>query len=1006
MSQQAKTLSVADLWDHLVENGLLTSADRERLKDRFDQAQGAVLVDATTVATWLLRLRLLTPYQAKMAVRGRAARLNVADYLIEDRIDQGPLAGIYTARHRPTGHPVLLEYHFRPGSEKLASLREQAERAIALVHPGIYRTYDWIEDPHGAAFVLQRIPGVTLSDYLASKGQLRLEMTLLLGHDVVSALAYLHQHDRAYRRLTPASVWITKSGRARLLNDPLVAVGTVEDGVTDSELSFLPPELWTGGDGGQCGDIWAAGALLFNMATGQAPMAKYDRATRLRRGAALVTDWLKGLDAELPESLAELLHKWMAVERDQRTLDANQAVTEIKALLRRADARPADSRPNTAAAYEQWLEQHGGLTNFEENAAHNVASIRAEANSTAANSSEPTGPATSSRPTEVADIGTPNEPEFGEFAAGSVVDHRVARIRRRRRPRLPALLTTVSTILLLAIAFFFGPTLLEQFNSLEPQQPTAGGSTSPPGGASSATVNPTDSGTETGEDSSAREATGSNVAPPGGGEVWPSPTAGPPLEGNWIPPGAQFVAHWRPAQWFQQEAGAATSRAWAPWMEPWQQRIEDLAGLPLTSLERLYIALSPDQSGQWQVSIAALPANAVEIDVLRNSWGNPTGMALGRGEFFEQGQTASWVTSDRLDNAASNEISSASDDEKVSNDDADDESPQSAAAAATQISASWIVAGPLEIVREIAERDGRPTPQRRDIESLLAVSDRERLLTLFFSPAALQVDGATWFPGEQGILLRIADGLFRDDVSAVMLSAHLDDNFFLELFLTSVTDERLSFLATTTQQRIEALRRETTEWLVGHAVSDYSRTILGRYPEMLELLTGYTRTTVTNRMILVRTVLPAVAAHNLALATRLFSLERTSRNLADVDNPLANRPPTTPQTLTAPLERNITLKFSRQTLEVALERFGEEVGLPVKILGKDLQIEGITKNQSLGLDENNQPARAVLGKILALASPDGKLVYTLQVDPETNKQTIFVTTRAAASERGDDLPPQ
>ena len=56
----------------------------------------------------------------------------------------------------------------------------------------------------------------------------------------------------------------------------------------------------------------------------------------------------------------------------------------------------------------------------------------------------------------------------------------------------------------------------------------------------------------------------------------------------------------------------------------------------------------------------------------------------------------------------------------------------------------------------------------------------------------------------------------------------------------------------------------------------------------------------------------------------------------------------------------------------------EDIGIKYEILGSDMQLEGITKNQSFGLDEHDKPAEEILQKIMRLANPDGKLVYVIK----------------------------
>ena len=86
----------------------------------------------------------------------------------------------------------------------------------------------------------------------------------------------------------------------------------------------------------------------------------------------------------------------------------------------------------------------------------------------------------------------------------------------------------------------------------------------------------------------------------------------------------------------------------------------------------------------------------------------------------------------------------------------------------------------------------------------------------------------------------------------------------------------------------------------------------------------------------------------------------------------------TPQSARDRVQKKISLAFARDTLEKSIQMIADEIAMPIEIIGKDLELEGITKNQSFGLDERDQTADAVLRTILAKSNPDGKLVYLLK----------------------------
>lgn len=97
--------------------------------------------------------------------------------------------------------------------------------------------------------------------------------------------------------------------------------------------------------------------------------------------------------------------------------------------------------------------------------------------------------------------------------------------------------------------------------------------------------------------------------------------------------------------------------------------------------------------------------------------------------------------------------------------------------------------------------------------------------------------------------------------------------------------------------------------------------------------------------------------------------------------------------------------------------FGDEVGVPVKLVGGDLQLDGITQNQQIRqFNMMDKPAEEVLIALLMKANPittvkspdeaDQKLVYVIGPDPEKpdGDKVILITTRAVSTKKGIPLP--
>ena len=144
-----------------------------------------------------------------------------------------------------------------------------------------------------------------------------------------------------------------------------------------------------------------------------------------------------------------------------------------------------------------------------------------------------------------------------------------------------------------------------------------------------------------------------------------------------------------------------------------------------------------------------------------------------------------------------------------------------------------------------------------------------------------------------------------------------------------------------------------------------------------------------------------MAAHNVVLAISLLLDQihanpikgKIEQNM-DVD---------LQQSAAARLQKPVTVIFDSDTLETAIEILSEAVGIPIEIAGEDLELEGITKNQSFGLAERDNSAEAVLRIILSKSeSKPGQLIYVFREDGDQEK--IVITTNQAAQQRDEVIP--
>jgi hypothetical protein len=251
-----------------------------------------------------------------------------------------------------------------------------------------------------------------------------------------------------------------------------------------------------------------------------------------------------------------------------------------------------------------------------------------------------------------------------------------------------------------------------------------------------------------------------------------------------------------------------------------------------------------------------------------------------------------------------------------------------------------------------------------------------------------------------------------------------DENFFLELAAMPTLDVSPEKAASQLLERVRQLPDLLEDYVVRLNPQPYGRRVIARFPAMVRKLAAYTRSGFESDCAVLRCYLPAVAGHNLIMGAELTLAEVPGAGAGSAVAPgayasgspgaEATSPGTASQSVRELLVRKTSLRFSRDSLEAALEQLSQD-RRRIIILGPDLQADGITRNQQLAMNIENQPAEEILVEILRRANPDKsatglsdprqKLVYLVKPTSPGGPEAVFVTTRARAAERGDTLPP-
>jgi serine/threonine-protein kinase len=154
-------------------------------------------------------------------------------------------------------------------------LLAEAQVLSSITHANVAGVYDFVTDDGRDYIVMEFVPGPTLGDLLAA-GPLSMTEVVRLGSQLARGLAAIHAANIAHCDIKPANLKITASGVlkivdfgvARRLVPDAVLREPVPTGAVIGTFPYMAPEVLRGEGGAAPSDIFSAGAVLYELATG------------------------------------------------------------------------------------------------------------------------------------------------------------------------------------------------------------------------------------------------------------------------------------------------------------------------------------------------------------------------------------------------------------------------------------------------------------------------------------------------------------------------------------------------------------------------------------------------------------------------------------------------------------------------------------------------------------------------------------------------------------------
>src|SRR5579885_1013826 len=207
-----------------------------------------------------------------------ASPATLGPYVLEAPLGVGGLGEVWRARDERLGRAVAIKL-MRLEAAEAGRLEQEARLLARLNHPGIAALYDVGRCDRGWFLVMELVAGPGLDELVAAhpRGLAEAEVRRL-GAELAAALAAAHAQGILHRDLKPSNLRLDASGRLKVLDFGLACLlepvaetqsGQVLRSAAAGTLAYMAPEQWRGGALDERTDLWAAGAVLYELATGR-----------------------------------------------------------------------------------------------------------------------------------------------------------------------------------------------------------------------------------------------------------------------------------------------------------------------------------------------------------------------------------------------------------------------------------------------------------------------------------------------------------------------------------------------------------------------------------------------------------------------------------------------------------------------------------------------------------------------------------------------------------------
>ncbi|MGN1002294.1 MAG: Stk1 family PASTA domain-containing Ser/Thr kinase [Oscillospiraceae bacterium] len=255
-------------------------------------------------------------------------------YEILEVIGRGGMAVVYKARCHLLNRYVavkILRDDMAADSVFRENFKKEAQAVAMLSHPNIVSIYDVSRTPLVDYIVMELIEGITLKQYMKSKGALSCKETVHFITQIAKALSHAHGKGIVHRDIKPQNIMITLDGAVKVADFGIAYLESAQaaEQAAVGSVHYVSPEQAKGQSVDARSDIYSLGVVMYEMLTGKLPYVGDNAEAIALCHVSSTPVPPREINPQIPEELERIALKAMNADLEQRYQSADELLADL-----------------------------------------------------------------------------------------------------------------------------------------------------------------------------------------------------------------------------------------------------------------------------------------------------------------------------------------------------------------------------------------------------------------------------------------------------------------------------------------------------------------------------------------------------------------------------------------------------------------------------------------------------------------------------------------------------